>query len=484
VTERARRGATPSAREAPLSLSREAPLVDGIVRWWQARIEDRIVRLGTRLPSIRHFASEQRVSRHTVVEAYERLADLGYVQARRGSGFYVQPRAANGMRAAPAAAATHIDIGWLLRNLFRDLLHENMPGGGLLPPAWLDGPLVSRHARGVTLAAGTAWLGYGVPQGYLPLRQQLSLKLAELEIPAEPEQIITTAGVTQAVDLAARHFLRPGDAVFVDDPAWFVVFASLAAQAARVIGVPRGADGPDLEVLRDLLAQHRPKLFVLSSVVHNPTGTSMSASTAWALLRMAQEHDFAIVEDDIYGDLGSPPPARPSLRLAALDRLRRVIYVGGFSKTLAANLRVGYLAAPESLVQALTDQKLVTGLTSPEFGERVIARVLAAREYARHCARLRTRLDGAREATLARLRALGARGFAEDAQGMFLWADLGVDTHALATRMFDAGYVTAPGSLFSPSQLPSTWMRFNVATSKNPAMWKVLARRVSEAARA
>jgi DNA-binding transcriptional MocR family regulator len=471
-------------RVGPLSLSSEAPLVDGIVRWWQARIDDRIVRLGTRLPSIRRFAAEQRVSRHTVVEAYERLADLGYVQARRGSGFYVQPRPESGVRAAPAPASTQIDIAWLLRNLFRDLPHDNMPGGGLLPPAWLDGPLVSRHARGVTLAAGTAWLGYGVPQGYLPLRHQLSLKLAELEIPAEPEQIITTAGVTQAVDLAARHFLRPGDAVFVDDPAWFVVFASFAALGARVIGVPRRADGPDLEVLRDLLAQHHPRLFVLSSVVHNPTGTSMSASTAGALLRMAQEHDFAIVEDDIYGDLGPPPPARRVVRLAALDRLRRVIYVSGFSKTLAANLRVGYIAAPDGLVPALTDQKLVSGLTSPEFGERVIARVLAAREYARHCARLRARLETARAATLARLRTVGARGFAEDAQGMFLWADLGLDTHALATRMFDVGYLAAPGSLFSPSQLPSTWMRFNVATSQNPAMWKVLGRRVSEAARA
>jgi DNA-binding transcriptional MocR family regulator len=463
-------------RGAPLSLSREAPLVEGIVQWWQARIDDRIVRLGTRLPSIRRFADAHRVSRHTVVEAYERLAALGYVHARRGSGFYVQARPGNGARAAPAPAAAHVDIAWLLRNLFREgVPHENMAGGGLLPPAWLDGALVGRHARGVTLAGGAAWLGYGVPQGYRPLRQQLSLKLAEIEIPAEPEQIITTAGVTQAMDLAARHFLRPGDAVLVDDPAWFVLFASLAALGARVIGVPRRAAGPDLDVLRDLLAQHRPKLYVLTSVVHNPTGTSLSAATGYALLRLAQEHDFAIVEDDIYGDLCAPAPARPAVRLAALDRLQRVIYVGGFSKTLAANLRVGYIAAPDGLVQALTDQKLVGGLTSPEFGERVIARVLAGREYARHCARLRARLQAAREATLARLRALGARGFAEEAQGMFLWADLGVDTNALATQMFDAGYLTAPGSLFSPRQLPSTWMRFNVATSQNPAMWKALA---------
>jgi DNA-binding transcriptional MocR family regulator len=151
-----------------------------------------------------------------------------------------------------------------------------------------------------------------------------------------------------------------------------------------------------------------------------------------------------------------------------------VIYVGGFSKTLAANLRVGYLVAPPELALALADQKLLGALTTPEFGERVIARVLIERRYARHCAGLRANLDAARPTVLARLRKLGARVFAEDAQGMFLWADLGTDTNALATRLFDAGYLAAPGSLFCPSQLPSTWMRFNVASSQNPAMWRAL----------
>lgn len=141
---------------------------------------------------------------------------------------------------------------------------------------------------------------------------------------------------------------------------------------------------------------------------------------------------------------------------------------------MAANLRVGYLVAPPDLVQALTDQKLLGALTTPEFGERVVARVLSESHYTRHCAGLRANLAGARQTALARLRKLGARVFAEDAQGMFLWADLGTDTNRLATRLFDAGYLAAPGSLFCPSQLPSTWMRFNVASSQNPAMWRAL----------
>jgi len=464
-----------------LSLSREAPLADGIVEWWRARIDDRIVRPGIRLPSIRRFAADQRVSRHTVVEAYERLVELGYVEARRGSGFYVRARPVPAVRTAreSAAPASRIDVAWLLRSMFRDLPYDRMPGGGLLPPDWLDSALIAESARSVARAAKRSWLSYGTPQGYVSLRQQLSLKLSAVEIPAEPEQIVTTAGVTHAIDLVARHFLEPGDAVFVDDPGWFVMFARFAMLGARVIGVPRGADGPNVDALRALLAAHRPKLFVLSSVLHNPTGTSMTATNAYAVLQLAEEHGVTLVEDDIYGDLSpdasSHAPARPApVRLAAMDRRRRVIYIGGFSKTLAANLRVGYLVAPSDLVQPLTDQKLIGSLTTPEFGERVIARVLLERRYARHCAALRLKLEVARRAVVARLKKLGAHGYAADGQGIFLWADIGTDTNALATRLFDAGYLAAPGSLFSPTQLPSTWMRFNVASSQNPAMWKAL----------
>jgi DNA-binding transcriptional MocR family regulator len=339
--------------------------------------------------------------------------------------------------------------------------------------------LAAPSARGVTRAARRTWLTYGAPQGYLPLRQQLALKLSALEIPAEPEQIVTTAGVTHALDLVARHVLEPGGAVLVDDPGWFVMFARFAMLGARVIGVPRGADGPDIDALRALLAAHRPRLFVLSSALHNPTGTSMTAANAYAVLQLTEEHGVTLVEDDIYGDLSpdaaSRAPARPApVRLAAMDRRRRVIYVGGFSKTLAANLRVGYLVAPPDLVQPLTDQKLLGSLTTPEFGERVVARVLQEGRYARHCALLRTKLDAARRSAVARLQKLGARVFAPDGHGIFLWADLGTDTNRLATRLFDAGYLGAPGSLFSPTQLPSSWMRFNVASSQNPAMWKAL----------
>ncbi len=224
-----------------------------------------------------------------------------------------------------------------------------------------------------------------MPEGYLPLRQQLVQRLAYADIHAEVAQIVTTNGVTHAIDLVARHFIAPGDTVFVEDPAWFVMFGRFAAFGAKIVGVPRGLDGPDIGVLANLLTRHQPKLFVIGSVLHNPTSTSISAANAHRLLKLADQYGFTIVEDDVYGDLH---PGR-GLRLASLDQLRRVIYIGGFSKTLAANLRVGYIATAPEIAQPIADLKMLTGLTSSELPERVVARVLAEGHYRRHVDRLR-----------------------------------------------------------------------------------------------
>ncbi len=453
-------------------------LVDQIVDWYATRIDERTLRPGARMPSIRTFASGHRVSRFTVVEAYDRLIARGYIESRRGSGFFVRERnLAAGLAAARAWAETpnpSMDVVWLLRNMFRQLPPRDMPGGGVLPADWLDGELVGASLRALGRQNAAAMLAYGQAQGYLPLRQQLQLKLSEHEIHATPEQILTTVGVTQGLDLVAQHFVKPGDTILVDDPGWFLMYGRFSLLGARVAGVPRQADGPDLARLRELCERLRPKLYVLSSVLHNPTGTSMSAAKAFQVLRLAEEFDFRVVEDDVYGDLHPGPAASPGIRLASLDRLERTILLGGFSKTLAASLRVGYVACAPELARQLTDLKMLVGLTSPELGERVVYRVLSEGHYRRHVERLRARLAQAREPVTRTLERLGLRPQEGSAAGMFVWADAGIDTVPLAESMLEQGYLMAPGSLFSPDQRPSTWMRFNVATSGNPRMLAAL----------
>lgn len=455
-------------------------LVDQLVQWARRRIDERVFRPGMRMPSIRKLALDKSVSRFTVVEAYERLVAQGYLDSRRGSGFYVRERApgqqpvgaSGGARAQPVHNT--IDVVWLLRNMLHTVSPEKGPGLGYLPSRWLDGELITSALRALGRQSGAQMLGFGSAQGFLPLRQQLQTRLAEFEIGATPDQLVLVSGITQAIDLIARHCVRPGDAVIVGDPAWFQMFGRFASQGAQLVGMPYTPDGPDLDALENLVQMWRPKMLVINSVLHNPTGTSLSAAQAFRILKLAEAYDFLVVEDDVYGDLC--PPSYPATRLASLDQLRRVIFLGSFSKTLAANLRVGYIACAPELAKALTDQKMLVGMTTPELNERVLYKVLTEGHYRRHVERLRARLDGVRDKTARMLERTGMRLFTMPAAGMFLWADTGVDSDALAAAAHEEGFLLTPGSLFSPQQSPSTWTRFNVANCGDPALPAFLGR--------
>jgi DNA-binding transcriptional MocR family regulator len=273
----------------------------------------------------------------------------------------------------------------------------------------------------------------------------------------------------------AREFCRPGDTVFVDDPAWFLMFGSFAAMGLKVVGVARRADGPDIVQLAALAATHKPKLYIINSVLHNPTSTSLSAAKAFQVLRIAEEHGITLVEDDIYCDLHPGPGVQPATRLATLDQLRRVVYLGGFSKSLAPNLRAGFIAASADTAQRLADRKMLATLSTSDLGERVVYKILSEGVYRKHVDRIRARLDAVRPQALRRIEELGLRPDPVPPAGMFAWLDVGRDTNVLAARAMDEGLLLAPGSLFSPDQLPSTRMRVNLA-AQDEACWAFLAR--------
>ena len=323
----------------------DTTLVEQIVQGFQSRIDQGLMRAGMRLPSIRAFATDQEVSRFTVVEAYDRLIARGFIESRRGSGFFVrarQPVRRAGDRRWAESPSSQVDVVWLLRNMFKRMPASHMPGAGVLPGEWLDAPLIAQSVRALGKHSGAAFLDYGHPQGYLPLREQLQARLNELEIPVTPAGLLTTSGVTQGLDIVAQHFLGPGDTVLVDEPCWFLLFGRFSTLRVNVVSVPRTVHGPELGALETLIQTHKPRLFITTAVLHNPTGTSMSSHHVHQVLRLAEKYDLLVVEDDVYSDLHPGGAIVPNTRLAALDGLNRVIYLGGFSKTLAANLRVGF----------------------------------------------------------------------------------------------------------------------------------------------
>jgi DNA-binding transcriptional MocR family regulator len=460
-------------------------LTEQLAGRFSERIRNRLLAAGTRLPSVRQCALQHGVSPSTVVAAYDQLLAQGLVEARKNRGFFVRETSAsiNGEDAPPVLPAGFNAAHWivarrgpapvnttsLIRGMFHKISDKPQPGMGVFPSDWLESTFMPAAVRKVTStkALHAFSLQYGEPLGDGGLRRALAHKLTGLNVPATPDQIITTVGATHALDIVSRTLLRPGDPVMVEEPGWAVEFARLTALGMHLLPVPRRADGPDLEVMAKYCAVHKPKLYVSVSVFHNPTSYCLSPGSAHRVLQLAHQHDFHVVEDDTYSHIA---PQHAS-RLSALDGLQRTIYVGGFAKILAPNWRIGFLAAPPSLVEQLLDTKLLATLTTPALLEKALALCIEQGQLRRHSERIRTRLEAARSRSVKLALHAGCR-FAAEPAGLFGWVDTGVDTDALAQRMLDEGYLLAPGALFHAERTPSTLMRINFATTQDAAFWR------------
>jgi DNA-binding transcriptional MocR family regulator len=428
---------------------------------------------GSRLRSVRDAAAKDGLGVNTVVEAYNRLVARGYVEARPGSGYFVRRLAGTRSHAAPAHVTEAVDVVSLLREQLEQH-YEVRVGDGRPPASWMEGSELGRHLRG----AGSSGLsqidhGYGTPWGYLPLRETVARLLGERTLPVSPRQVLLTQGANHALDLIVRHLLEPGDHALVDSPGYYPLFGKLKLAKVHMHGVPRQADGPDLDALQRLLKNQRPKVFFTQSLAHNPTGGSISLPKAHKLLQLITEHDCLVVEDDPFADL--LPAGAP--RLAALDQLERVIYVSSFSKTLSAGLRVGYIAGAAHHITALCDLKMVTVVSTSDFVERVVHQLISSGQYRRHLNRLKARLDEVHEPAIKALRRAGVTVHPATPGGYYLWVELpeGLEELELARRAAAQGIFLAPGSVFHPDRHAAcTAMRVNVAYATDPRFLRFL----------
>ena len=455
------------------------PLVEQLVSGVRRQIDGRLLRAGSRLPSIRSLAAQQRVSRFTVVEAYDRLVASGHVESRRGSGFYV---------CAPAVPETAsdrtggldraVDVANLIAELCSDdartmLAGDRLFAGGLLPNDWLEASGIRRHAR-LVASRGPELVDFSVALGYRPLRESIARRLSDLGIAIRAEQVLLTNGVTQGFDLVIRYLVAPGDAVLVDDPGYYNLFGHLKLAGARLLPVPRGRDGPDLDALVSLAAAHAPKAYFTMSVLNNPTCTNIEPAVAHRLLQLAAQHRFYLIEDDVFSDFAEHAPPR----LSALDRLERTFYLGSFSKTLSGNLRSGFLVASPDAIGELTQMKLLTGLTTPSFAERLIHEMLAGGQYRKHVARIRDRLATRRMRMAQGLERAGWTLATMPDAGLFLWArhpDVD-DSLWFAQGARRLGFILAPGASFRPLLEKSPWMRFAASAVPTAADYRVFER--------
>lgn len=337
---------------------------------------------GDRLPASRALAHDLGISRTTVATVYERLVAEGFLDARVGAGTFVSAVAATPPRCAAGAVRPREGWRWSPVPVSGERpppaydFRVGIPDASLFPfDTWRR--IIAAESR----LGGHAPGSYAGPGGLPRLREAIARSVAYGRgVRADPEEVVVTSGTQQALDLVARVLLAPGDVVAVEDPGYGFARELFASHGARV--VPTRVDEEGL-VVADLPADTR---LVYTTPSHQfPLGVVLSLPRRRALLAFAAAHDAAVVEDDYDSEFRfSDRPLEP---LHALDETGRVVYVGTFSKSLLPSLRVGYLVAPPSLVDALLAAKQLTDGFGPVQPQAALARFLEEGLLGRHVRR-------------------------------------------------------------------------------------------------
>ncbi len=371
-----------------------------------------------------------------------------------------------------------------IRDLLRHAARKGLIslGGGIPAPELFP---IERIIEATTAAFdefGARAAQYGLTEGEPELRE-VAARLAEEDgAPSLPDQILVTTGSQQALDLLGRVLVDRGDVVVVDDPAYLGALQALRKYEPELVGIPMVEDGLDTEALETKLrAGLSPKAVYTNPNFQNPTGATLSGDRRAHLARLADQHDFLIIEDDPYSALRFSGENLPSM--ASMSE--RVIRVRTVSKTLAPGLRVAWTIGPARLIEALAIAKQAADLHTSTLTQHITARLVGDAEwfsnhlaslapwYRAHCDALMTGLAANFGETLT---------FDPPDGGMFLWAELrrelppGLDTADLLPVAIEHGVSFVPGSAFAVTTPRPAHLRLSYVTASPDQLSKAAAR--------
>ena len=320
-------------------------------------------------------------------------------------------------------------------------------------------------------------LQYGATEGWNPLREALSGHMAKKGIIAKPEEIITTTGSQQGLDLIGKTMIDPGDKVIVEGPTFLATIQCFRLYGANVIGAPIDADGVKVDALEKLIALHKPKLVYLVPTFGNPSGAMLSLARRKRVLELAAKYKVLVVEDDPYGELyfgqsveDRPPPSMLALSDQVPGSREWIAYCGSFSKVLSPGLRVGWMIAqPQLLANAVMCKQFSDAHTS-NLTQAIAAQYLSLNRMDAALAVVRkTYAERAQTMADCLRKDLGdAITFSQPQGGMFFWTRLtapGADAAEFAKRAIEKGVAFVPGAPFYATDVDRATLRLSFATA-------------------
>jgi len=436
---------------------------------------------GDKLPSIRQFSRENRVSITTAMEAYRTLEARGLIEGRLRSGYFVRPPAKPVLPSVPSARYRAKPVRIETPEIFEAVM-ASVEDRDMVPfAAAAPDDAIIKLSKLPSLAAamfqkhGPDAARYTPPAGRRELRLALSRRLLGCGIRATHDEIITTHGATESVLLALRAVTKAGDSVAVESPTYFGILHLIRDLGLRAIELPVCREsGISLDALEIALGKHRIAACVVQPNFQNPLGCVMPPGNKKRLAELSVRHGFTIIEDDVYGDLGHAGERPSSIALDGGD----VIHCGSASKTIAPGLRVGWMVPGAHLPRV---QHLKTALCpwNATLSELVVAEFLDVGGYDRHLRRIR----GLYAAQCARLREEAARHFpqavriSEPEGGFVLWIEMPetFDSESFTLEAISHGISVVPGTIFSPTLRFKNCFRLNGGVELGPRILEALA---------
>lgn len=479
-------------QHSPLYLQLESEIIQLICRG--------ILKPGHALPSSRELARALQLNRKTVVATYEELGAQGWVETRDRSGVYVSRHlpdtAARGINQnnkepirsrqpgfpliikQPAAfsGATRIDP-----NIENDTpgvsaplykLDDGFPDPRIAPIE----QLVREYRRFGKSRFTSRLLMYGPEQGSYRLRVELAKFLNKTRgMQVTEREILITKGTAMGIYLTTQLLVGPGDTVFVPEPGYLDANQTFKLAGAKLVFIPVDEEGMDVDRIEQLCKKKVPKMIYIIPHHHRPTTVTLSAERRMRLMNLARKYGFALLEDDY--DFDYHFASNPLLPLASLDTAGHIIYVGSFCKSIAPGIRIGFMVAPEAVINEAAALRKLIDRQGEQLLEEAIAELLSTGEISRHIKKSYKVYQGRLDNTcrLLRERLGDYLTFERPGGGLAIWATYrkGISARAVALNAEKQGLKISDGGnyFFQPNvSLPHDYVRIGYCSLNETEM--------------
>ena len=441
-----------------LKLNEHMPIYEQIEKHIEKAIENGALTKDSKLPSTREVSSVLKVSRNTVLAAYENLESKDLIYSIKGKGSFIKKTITNEKEA--------VHISWKeMLNDYGNVCYEKdiiksehryekgmisfksiAPEGSLF-----DIEELKRAFLDVIGMEGEKLLNYGYAQGYRPLIEGVKQYMSEKGVSAQDKDILITNGFTEALDIVLSSFTKPGDTILCEMPTHNTSLKMMKAYGLNIVGIPMDEQGIKISALEEAIKKHKPKWLYITPSYQNPTGIVMSGERRRKVYEVISQYKLPCIEDGFNEELlYSSSHVLPISALA--ENSNHMIYIGSLSKILFPGLRIGWIMAGGEMIDLLESVKRSRNIHTSFLDQAILVQYMKSGAYERYVKKVRKNYRDKYLFIMEEIKKTipYKRIWGEGGLHVYIDLDEKIDTRALVDACYQRGVLFMPGDIFMP----------------------------------